>query len=139
MKKSTRTLIMIVSLVVAILISVSAILFAATKKEVFFNLTFWTLIIYMAVSLLVWLFFGILHMISKPKKTLIFVAAIIAVVVVAVLISLGDTMPLDFLERYNTSQQTAKLIAIACRVTYFTVIGAGVLMIFSAIAKAFKK
>ncbi len=129
------------SLCVAIVVSVIAILFAAnqTKFGWAFDVAFWVLICYIVLSLLVWLFYGIISLKDKPKKTIIFAGAIIVVVVASVLLALGDTMPQDMLMKYNTSEKTAKLIAIACYATYITVIGALVLMIYSAISKSFKK
>ena len=129
------------SICVAVVVSVIAILFAAnqTKFGWAFDVAFWVLICYIVLSLLVWLFYGIISLKDKPKKTIIFAGAIIVVVVASVLLALGDTMPQDMLMKYNTSEKTAKLIAIACYATYITVIGALVLMIYSAISKSFKK
>ncbi|MBR6331291.1 MAG: hypothetical protein IKR79_06565 [Bacteroidales bacterium] len=136
-----RKTIMWASICVAIVVSVIAILFAAnqTKFGWAFDVAFWVLICYIVLSLLVWLFYGIISLKDKPKKTIIFAGAIIVVVVASVLLALGDTMPQDMLMKYNTSEKTAKLIAIACYATYITVIGALVLMIYSAISKSFKK
>jgi ABC-type uncharacterized transport system permease subunit len=129
------------SLCIAIVVSVLAILFAAnqTKFGWAFDVAFWVLICFIVLSLLVWLFYGIISLKDKPKKTIIFAGAIIVVAVASVLLALGDTMPQDMLMKYNTSEKTAKLIAIACYATYITVIGALVLMIYSAISKSFKK
>ena len=141
MLEKLRKTIMWASLCVAIVVSVIAILFAAnqTKFGWAFDVAFWVLICYIVLSLLVWLFYGIISLKDKPKKTIIFAGAIVVVVVASILLALGDTMPQDMLMRYNTSEKTAKLIAIACYATYITVIGAVVLMIYSAISKSFKK
>lgn len=141
MLEKLRKTIMWASICVAVVVSVIAILFAAnqTKFGWAFDVAFWVLICYIVLSLLVWLFYGIISLKDKPKKTIIFAGAIIVVVVASVLLALGDTMPQDMLMRYNTSEKTAKLIAIACYATYITVIGALVLMIYSAISKSFKK
>ena len=141
MLEKLRKTIMWASICVAIVVSVIAILFAAnqTKFGWAFDVAFWVLICYIVLSLLVWLFYGIISLKDKPKKTIIFAGAIVVVVVASVLLALGDTMPQDMLMKYNTSEKTAKLIAIACYATYITVIGAVVLMIYSAISKSFKK
>ena len=130
-----------ISLGVAVIVSVLAILFAANQKSFgwAFDVAFWVLICYVACSLLIWLFYGILSLKDKPKKTIIFAGAIIVVIVAAILLALGDTMPQEMLLRYDTSERTAKLIAIACYATYFTVIGAVVMMLWSVISKSFKK
>ena len=141
MLEKLRKTIMWASICVAVVVSVIAILFAAnqTKFGWAFDVAFWVLICYIVLSLLVWLFYGIISLKDKPKKTIIFAGAIIVVVVASVLLALGDTMPQEMLMKYNTSEKTAKLIAIACYATYITVIGALVLMIYSAISKSFKK
>ncbi len=141
MLEKLRKTIMWCSLCIAIVVSVLAILFAAnqTKFGWAFDVAFWVLICFIVLSLLVWLFYGIISLKDKPKKTIIFAGAIIVVAVAAVLLALGDTMPQEMLMKYNTSEKTAKLIAIACYATYITVIGALVLMIYSAISKSFKK
>ncbi|MBR3960457.1 MAG: hypothetical protein IKJ81_10510 [Bacteroidales bacterium] len=141
MQEKTRKLIMYISLAVAVIIAVCAIMFAAnqTKFGGLFDVAFWVLICYIGCSLLIWLFYGIISLKDKPKKAAIFAGAVVVVVVVSVLLALGDTMPKELLLRYNTSESAAKLIAIACYATYITVIGALVLMIYSAISKAFKK
>lgn len=141
MQEKTRKLIMTISLIVAVVIAICAIMFAANQKKfgAMFDIAFWVLICYIAVSLIVWLFYGILSLRTKPKKALIFAGIVVAVIVAAIVLSIGDTMPKDMLLRYNTSESAAKLIAIACYATYITVIGALVLMIYSAISKAIKK
>ncbi len=141
MLEKLRKTIMWCSLCIAIVVSVLAILFAAnqTKFGWAFDVAFWVLVCFIVLSLLVWLFYGIISLKDKPKKTIIFAGAIIVVAVASVLLAIGDTMPQDMLMKYNTSEKTAKLIAIACYATYITVIGALVLMIYSAISKSFKK
>lgn len=141
MLEKTKKIIMWISLGVAAIVSILAILFAANQEKfgAMFDIAFWVIVCYMALSLLVWLFYGILSLRSKPKKTIIFAGVAIVVVVASILLALGDTMPQEFLNRYNTSDSTAKLIAIGIYATYILVIGALVLMIYSAISKSFKK
>ena len=149
MQEKTRKLIMLISLIAAVLVAVLAIIFAMSNGGVktlaevknggLFDIAYWVLICFVGLSLLIWIYFGILSVIKKPKKALIFIAVIAIVVVASILLALGDTMPEEFLVRYDTSAGTAKLIAIACYITYFTVIGALVLMIYSAVTKSLKK
>ncbi|MBO7489382.1 MAG: hypothetical protein J6T88_03795 [Bacteroidales bacterium] len=141
MQEKTRKIIMWCSLAVAVIVAVCAILFAVNQQTFgwAFDVAFWVLICYVALSLIVWLFYGILSLKDKPKKTIIFAGAIIVVIVAAILLSIGDTMPQEMLLRYDTSEKTAKLIAIACYTTYFTVGGALILLIWSVISKSLKK
>lgn len=131
---------MTISLVVACIIAVCAVLFATNQSNgVLFDIAFWVLVCFVALSLLIWLVYGIISLKDKPKKAAIFAGAVVVVLVAGFLCSLGDTMPTEFLLRYQTSESAAKLISVACYVTYFTVIGALILMIYSAISKALKK
>lgn len=141
MQEKTRKLIMSISLIVAVIIAVCAVLFAANQEKFggLFDIAFWALLCYVAVSLLIWLFYGIVSLKDKPKKAAIFAGVVVIVVVAGILLALGDKMPTEFLLRYNTSESTAKFIAIACYITYFAVGGALVLMIWSVISKSLKK
>ena len=141
MQEKTKKLITLLSLTVAIIIAVFAILFAANQESFgwAFDVAFWVLICYVGLSMLIWLFYGIISVTKKPKKAGIFAGIVVIVIVAGVVLALGDTMPTDFLLRYETSETAAKLIAIASYITYITVIGALVLMIYSAISKALKK
>ena len=129
------------SLAVAAVVAVLAILFAANQKAFgwAFDVAFWVLICYVALSLIIWLFYGIISLKDKPKKTIIFASAIIVVIVASILLALGDTMPQEMLLKYETTEKTAKLIAIACYMTYFTVGGALVMLVWSIISKSIKK
>jgi hypothetical protein len=141
MKESVKKIITYVSLTIAILVSVCAILFAANQEKFggLFDVAFWILVCFIVLSLILWLFFGIISVIKKPKKALIALGAIAIVLIAAFLIAGGDSMPQDFLTRYETSATTAKLIATACYTTYAALIIAVVLMIYVEISKAFKK
>ena len=141
MQEKTRKLVMWISLAVACVIAVCAILFAANQQKFggLFDVAFWVLVCYVVCSLLVWLFYGIISVTKKPKKAGIFAAIVVIVIVAGVVLALGDKMPTEFLLRYDTSETAAKLIAIACYITYISVFGALVLMIYSAVSKALKK
>ena len=141
MQEKTRKLIMLISLAVAVVVSICAIMFAANQQKFggLFDVAFWVLVCYVVLSLLIWLFYGIISVTKKPKKAAIFAGIVVVVIVAGIVLALGDKMPTEFLLRYNTSESAAKLIAIACYITYITVIGALVLMIYSAITKALKK
>ena len=141
MQEKTRKLITIISLVVACIIAVCAILFAANQQKFggLFDVAFWVLVCYVVLSLIIWLFYGIISVTKKPKKAGIFAGIVVIVIVASILLALGDTMPKEFLLRYETSESAAKIIAIGCYVTYISVLGALILMIYSAIVKAFKK
>ena len=141
MKESLRKIITIVSLAIALIVSVCAILFAINQKQFggLFDVAFWILVCFIVLSLALWIFFGIISVIKKPKKALIALGIIAVVLIVAFVLAGGDSMPQEFLSRYETSEKTAKLIATACYTTYFALLAAVVLMIYVEISKAFKK
>ena len=142
MLEKLKKIITIISLAVAVLVSVCAILFAAnqTKFGAMFDVAFWVLICYILLSLAIWIAFGIYSLKDKVKKTVIFAIAIIVVLGAAFLLAMGDTMPELFLNRYNTSAVTAKFIAGACYTTYFTVVGAlAVMIVWPLVSKLLKK
>ncbi|MBQ9587124.1 MAG: hypothetical protein IJR26_04615 [Bacteroidales bacterium] len=142
MQEKTRKLIMLISLAVAVVVAVCAILFAANQEKFggLFDVAFWVLVCYIVCSLLIWLFYGIISVTKKPKKAGIFAGVVVLVIVAGVLLGLTDSaMPTDLLQKYSVSVSASKLIGIACYITYITVIGALVLMIYSAVSKALKK
>ena len=142
MQEKTRKLIMLISLAVAVVVAVCAILFAANQEKFggLFDVAFWVLVCYIVCSLLIWLFYGIISVTKKPKRAGIFAGVVVLVIVAGVLLGLTDSaMPTDLLQKYSVSESASKLIGIACYITYITVIGALVLMIYSAVSKALKK
>ena len=74
MQEKTRKLKMWITLGVAVIVSILAILFAANQAKFgwAFDLAFWILICYLGLSILVWLFYAVLSLKDKPKKTIIF-------------------------------------------------------------------
>ena len=70
MQEKTRKLITIISLVVACIIAVCAILFAANQQKFggLFDVAFWVLVCYVVLSLIIWLFYGIISVTKKPTK-----------------------------------------------------------------------
>lgn len=141
MKESTKKIVTLVSLALGVIVGVFAILFA-TNQEKFgglFDIAFWIVVCFIVASILIWLCFGILAVIKKPKKALIFLGIAVVIIIGAFLISGGDSMPADFLAKYDTSASTARLIGAACYTTYVVVLAALVLLIWSEISKAFKK
>jgi len=141
MQEKTRKIFTLVSLAIAVIVAVCAIMFAVNEVKFgfMFDIAFWILLCYIALSLIIWLFYGILSLKDKPKKAGIFAGVVVVVIIASVLLSIGDSMPQEMLLKYETSEKTAKLISIACYITYFTVGGALILMLYSAITKSLKK
>ena len=156
MKETTRKLITLCGLGVAIIATVLAILFAmnnggvkelaAVKANGLFDATFWILVCLIAISLLaiVWFLVKALakHFAEDKgywKKFLGIVLAIVVVCVLAFVISKGNDVSLALMEKQNITESTSKLIGAACYVVYILVIAAAVAIVYTEVAKSFKK
>ncbi len=141
MKESTKKIVTLISLGLGVIIAILAIMFAINQEKfnAMFDVAFWCILAMIVCSLLIWLVFGILKVIERPKKALIFLGIAVVVILGSFLLAGTDSMPAEFLARYDTTEGTARLIATACYTTYFVVIAALVLMVYAEIAKAFKK
>jgi uncharacterized membrane protein YagU involved in acid resistance len=67
------------------------------------------------------------------------VAIVVAVVVVSYLLSKGNDVTPALMEKNNISESTSKLIGAACWMVYILVIGAAVSILYTEVAKLFKK
>ena len=156
MKEKTDKLITLCGLGVAIIATVLAILFAmnnggvkelaAVKANGLFDATFWILVCLIAISLLaiVWFLVKALakHFAEDKgywKKFLGIVLAIVVVCVLAFVISKGNDVSLALMEKQNITESTSKLIGAACYVVYILVIAAAVAIVYTEVAKSFKK
>ena len=156
MKESTRKLITFVALGIAILATVLAVLFAmnnggvkelaAVKANGLFDATFWILVCLVLASIAAILFFVVKTLAKRFvedkgywKKFLGIVLAIVVVCVLAFVISKGNDVSLALMEKQNITESTSKLIGAACYVVYILVIAAAVAIVYTEVAKSFKK
>lgn len=156
MKESTRKLVMWCGIGVALLCMVLTIIFAinnggvkeleAVKANGAFDATFWILVCLIAVSLIaivVFLVKKLAHNFKEQpgywKKFLGLVAAIVVVCLAAFLLSKGNDVSPALMEKHDVTTGISKLIGAACIIVYILVAGAAVAIVYSEIAKSFKK
>ena len=156
MKEITRKIITFVVLGIAIVATVLSVLFAmnngdvkdlaAVKANGLFDATFWILICLVAVSIIAILWFVIKGMAKKFaedkgywKKFLGILLAIVVVCIAAYAMSKGNDINQALMEKNNISESTSKLIGAACYVVYILVIAAACAIVYTEVAKSFKK
>ena len=156
MKESTRKLITWAGLIIAGICTVLSIVFAmyngdvkelsAVKANGLFDATFYILLCLIAVSIIAILAFVCVSLAKKFsedkgywKKFLGIVAAIVVVCVLAFVLSKGNDVSPALMEKHDVTEATSKLIGAACYMVYILVIVAAVAIVYTAIAKSFKK
>lgn len=156
MKESTRKLITWAGIIIAGICTVLSIIFAMNNGDVkelsavqangLFDATFYILLCLIAVSviaILVFVCIGLGKKFSEDKgywkKFLGIVAAIVVVCVLAFVLSKGNDVSPALMEKHDVTEATSKLIGAACYMVYILVIVAAVAIVYTAIAKSFKK
>ncbi|MBR6291278.1 MAG: hypothetical protein IKR33_00605 [Bacteroidales bacterium] len=156
MKETTRKLITWCGLGVAIIATILSILFAmnngdvkelaAVKANGLFDATFWILVCLIALSIIAIVWFLIVKLAKRFKedkgywkKFLGIVLAIVVVCVLAFVLSKGNDVSLALMEKKDISESTSKLIGAACYVVYILVIAAALAIVYTEVAKSFKK
>ena len=156
MKESTRKLITWAGIIIAGICTVLSIVFAMNNGDVkelsavqangLFDATFYILLCLIAVSVIaivVFLCIGLGKKFSEDKgywkKFLGIVVAIVVVCVLAFVLSKGNDVSPALMEKHDVTEATSKLIGAACYMVYILVIVAAVAIVYTAIAKSFKK
>lgn len=151
MKESSRKLLMWCSLAVGLLVTILAVVFGLTNKDIHtlpevklgwaYDIAAGALAMFMVLSLAAILVWAVISIIKKPKGFLIALGCVIVVLGAAVLCTLVLDKPMDItlLNKYGNTVFESKLIAVACYTTYFIGAAAVVMLIYSEIAKMFKK
>ena len=156
MKESTRKLLTLVLLGIALVCTVLTIAFAisnggvkelaAVKQNGLFDATYWLLVCFVVLAIIAIVVFLCTKLAAKFKnekgyagKFLMLVGIVAAVVVVSYLLSKGNDVTLALMEKNNITESTSKLIGAACWIVYILVFGAAASIIYSEVAKLFKK
>ena len=156
MKEKTDKLITLLGLGIAVVCTILAIVFAmnnggvkelaAVQQNGLFDAVYWILICFVAVAIAAIVFFLIVKLANnfkeQPgywKKFLLLVAIVVVVCVVSYVLSKGNDVTLALMEKNNISESTSKLIGAACWMVYILVIGAAVSIVYTEVAKLFKK
>ena len=156
MKEKTDKLITLFGLGIALVCTVLAIVFAmnnggvkelsAVKANGLFDATYWILICFVAIAIAAIIVFLVLKLAAnfkeQPgywKKFLLLVGIVVVVCVISYVLSKGNDVTLALMEKNNVSESTSKLIGAACWMVYILVMGAAVSILYTEIAKLFKK
>ena len=156
MKEKTDKLITLLGLGIAVVCTVLTIVFAMNNGDVkelsavrangLFDATYWILVCFVVLSIAAIVFFLVVKLANRfkeepgyLKKFLILVGIVVVVLVVSYLLSKGNDVTLALMEKNDINEQTSKLIGAACWMVYILVIGAAASILYTEIAKLFKK
>ena len=156
MKEKTDKLITLLGLGIAVVCTVLTIVFAMNNGDVkelsavrangLFDATYWILVCFVVLSIAAIVFFLVVKLANRfkeepgyLKKFLILVGIVAVVLVVSYLLSKGNDVTLALMEKNDINEQTSKLIGAACWMVYILVIGAAASILYTEIAKLFKK
>ena len=156
MKEKTDKLITLLGLGIAVVCTILTIAFAmnnggvkelsAVRANGLFDATYWILVCFVVLAIAAIVFFLVVKLANKFKeekgyagKFFMLVGIVVAVLLVSYLLSKGNDVTLALMEKNNITEQTSKLIGACCWVVYIMVIGAAVSILYSEIAKLFKK
>ena len=116
------------------------------QGEGYYNILYVLLLCLIGVSVLAMLAFWVLNQVEKFMsdskywiKFLVVISICVVVCVVSFLLSSGDDIAIEFLQKFEVTPGISRLIGAACIMCYFLVAGACVSMIYTWIAKIFKK
>ena len=156
MKEKTDKLITLLGLGIAVVCTILTIAFAmnnggvkelsAVKANGLFDTTYWILICFVVLAIAAIVFFLVIKLANRfkedpgyLKKFLLLVCITVVVLVVSYLLSKGNDVTLALMEKNNITESTSKLIGAACWMVYILVIGAAVSILYTEVAKLFKK
>ncbi len=156
MKEKTDKLITLLGLGIAVVCTVLTIVFAMNNGDVkelsavrangLFDATYWILVCFVVLSIAAIVFFLVVKLANRfkeepgyLKKFLVLVGIVVAVLVVSYLLSKGNDVTPALMEKNDINEQTSKLIGAACWMVYILVIGAAASILYTEIAKLFKK
>ena len=156
MKEKTDKLITLLGLGIAVVCTVLTIVFAMNNGDVkelsavrangLFDATYWILVCFVVLSIAAIVFFLVVKLANRfkeepgyLKKFLTLVGIVAVVLVVSYLLSKGNDVTLALMEKNDINEQTSKLIGAACWMVYILVIGAAASILYTEIAKLFKK
>lgn len=145
MKEKTDKLLTLVMLLIGVLCAVFAFFFAL-KAETnpgsgLWDIVFFVLVAMIAISIIAALIFMFKSLAEKGNLLKFFIGliAVVAIIFVLYLISKGSDIPATMLDRYGATETTSKWIGAFCYLVYILVIGAACAILYTEIAKSFKK
>lgn len=145
MKEKTDKLLTLVLLLIGVVCTVFTCLFAI-KAETnpgsgLWDIVFFVLIAMTAVSIIAALVFVFKGMAEKGNllKFFIGIVAVAAIIFVLYLLSSGNDISAAMLDKYGSTESASKWIGAFCYLVYILVIFAACAIIYTEIAKSFKK
>lgn len=156
MKEKSDKILTLVMLGVALLATVFAVLFAIDNggkdsleglvRPGTFDFAYIILMCLVGAAILGIVCFLVIKLVNRfmsdSKYWIKFVTVLaicVAVVVVSFLLSSGSDVPAEFLEKNETSEGVSKLIGTACIMVYILAAGSIISILFTEVAKTFKK
>ena len=157
MKEKTDKLITYVGLGIAIICLILAIVFAMNngsdvktladvQKGGLFDTIYWILAALVCVSIVAIFIFLCVKLADRfknvpgyAKKFCIILGVGIVVCLAAFLLAKGNDVTPALMEKFEVTEGTSKLIGAACILVYILVIGSAVSILYTEIAKLFKK
>lgn len=143
MLEKTRKLITWICLAVAVLGSVCAIIFAMTESSALYGVAYGILLAALVLAVLFILGFAATALVKSGKQGIMnalkVLGIVVAVLLVAFLLSKGDDVNPILLEKTGLSNGASKLIGAGAITVYILVFGAFLSIVYVEVSKAFKK
>lgn len=150
MKNDFRKIYWIIVIIWGVLASICSFLYAvffenATLAQLFWNLSYWSVVIFLAISIISALGFALGFIIKgfmeNPKKQMKIIIAVVAMVVLLVgtyLFASGTDIPVELFEKTGSNYENSKLIGGSIYAVYVLMLGVVIAALYSEIAKKFK-
>jgi len=136
----------LISLAVAIIGAIMTIIFALnqTKFNALFDVAFWIIVCFVVLGLLAIVGFLVMQIMGNPKsgRSLALVLGMILVAfIVAIIFARGGTVDTAMLEKngIDPNGHGEKMVASGCIIVYILTFAAAIAIIYTEIAKVFKK
>lgn len=142
MKEKTDKLVTLISLAIAIIGSIFAVMFALNpaKNAGMYNVAYITLLAFIGLSFVAILAFLVLRVIKgKGWGILIGIGLVAALVLISWLISSGSDLSPVFLQKHGATEGTSKLVGACCIMAYVLGGLSVISIIYVEVAKFFKK
>ncbi len=148
MKEKTDKLITWLSIGIALLASIFAIVFAldTVSNNGMFNIAYWITFLCVVLCIVGILGFALWAFVKKFSddrkgaiRTIIVIAIAVVVVIVSYFLASGSDVPFALLDKNNLTVGACKWIGAACIMVYILVIGAALSIVYVECAKFFKK
>ena len=145
MKEKTDKMLTLVMLLLGVVCAVFAFFFAlkveTNPNSGLWDIVFFVLVAMIAVSVIAAIIFMFKSLAEKGKLVKFFIGliAIVAIIFVLYLLSSGTDISASMLDKYGATQATSKWIGAFCYIVYILVIGAACAILYTEIAKSFKK